>query len=394
MVKYEHCGIRPSKRKQCPITAGLERYGKCVARPERRLCHPARSDQEIGPLHELWRAGCGWQLCHPVDQLVQLDRAGEFSARNPRPEEVEQLKGRYIFGGVLYGHFGHFIVESLARLWAQDAEGVDAEAYIFTAKVSTFPQKSVEKLQKLAALLGLRLPIIVARVPTQVETLYVPAQGFGMNDLIEGSAAFRTFMNTHAGAGIEPTGDEKIYISRSKLPSDRGSLLGEYKLEEYLAAEGYDIFHPQRFPAEEQIARYKAARQIIAVDCSPLHMLGYVGHKDQSAAIILRRSMVIGDYLARQLQSFKGMDAYSIDCLLDDWILQPGSRPSRSSWGEIDFGALHAKLLASGHIQNPTPWPSLTQEERSAELERIEKMHEAKFRSYNEIKVIRNKSII
>ncbi|ADO42234.1 conserved hypothetical protein [Ketogulonicigenium vulgare Y25] len=312
----------------------------------------------------------------------------------PAPEEVEQLKGRYIFGGVLYGHFGHFIVESLARLWAQDAEGVDAEAYIFTAKVSTFPQKSVEKLQKLAALLGLRLPIIVARVPTQVETLYVPAQGFGMNDLIEGSAAFRTFMNTHAGAGIEPTGDEKIYISRSKLPSDRGSLLGEYKLEEYLAAEGYDIFHPQRFPAEEQIARYKAARQIIAVDCSPLHMLGYVGHKDQSAAIILRRSMVIGDYLARQLQSFKGMDAYSIDCLLDDWILQPGSRPSRSSWGEIDFGALHAKLLASGHIQNPTPWPSLTQEERSAELERIEKMHEAKFRSYNEIKVIRNKSII
>ena len=206
---------------------------------------------------------------------------------------------------------------------------------------------------------------------------------------IHGSEAFRGFINKHAGASIAPEGAEKLYISRSTLPRDRGSILGEYKLEEYLRAEGYDIFHPQRATPEEQIARYKAARLIIAEDCSPVHLLGYVGNSSQNVAVVLRRSMAIGAYLSRQLQVFKGMQATEIECLLDDWIPMPGKRPSRSSWGEIDFGRLQAALLASGHITGTTPWPSLTEDERAAELERVGKMHETTMESFKEIQAKR-----
>lgn len=301
-----------------------------------------------------------------------------------KPAEAKRLHGRYIFGGVLYGHFGHFIIESLARIWALDAEGVEADGILFTPKMVTFPESAIQKLQHLGSFLGMRLPILVAREPLQVDELYVPAQGIGMNDLIEGSDAFRSFINTHAGASIEPMGEEKLYISRSLLPRDRGSVLGEYKLEEYLREEGYDIFHPQRAKAEEQIARYKAARDIISVDCSPVHMLAYVGNANQNAAVILRRSMTIGFFLSRQLQIFKGMKAIEIDCLLDDWFPTPGHRPSRSSFGELDFGALHARLLASGHIKGRAPWPSLTEDERAAELARVEQVHGTTFRSYKD----------
>lgn len=300
------------------------------------------------------------------------------------PKEAKRMPGRYIFGGILYGHFGHFIVESLSRIWALDAEGVEADGFLFTPKNLSFAEQSVLKQQNLGALLGARLPFFVAREPVQVDEIYVPAQGFGMGDLLEGTAAFRTFIEKHAGTSIEPMGEEKLYISRSALPRDRGSVLGEYKLEQYLQEEGYHIFHPQRARAEEQIARYKAARQIVAVDCSPVHMLAYVGNANQSAAIILRRSMEIGAYLARQLQIFKGMKAEEIRCLVDDWFPLPGNRPSRSSWGELDFGALHAKLLASGHIKGTTPWPSLTEDERAAELARLELMHGTTFQSYKQ----------
>ena len=320
-----------------------------------------------------------------VEQSISWTTSTQRVNQAPKmPDTAKRLHGRYIFGGILYGHFGHFIVESLARIWALDAEGVEADGILFTPKVLTFAASSVLKQQHLASLLGARLPFVVAREPLQVDELYVPAQGFGMNDLIEGSSAFRSFINTHAGASIEPMGEEKLYISRSLLPRDRGSVLGEFKLEEYLREEGYDIFHPQRAKAEEQIARYKAAREIISVDCSPVHMLAYVGNANQNAAVILRRSMTIGLVLSRQLRIFKSMKAIEIDCLLDDWFPMPGHRPSRSSWGELDFGALHARLLASGHIKGRAPWPSLTGDERSAELARLEQVHGTTFRSYKE----------
>ncbi len=325
-----------------------------------------------------------------VEQSISWSSSTERVNQDPqKPAEVKRLAGRYIFGGVLYGHFGHFIVESLARMWALDAEGVEADGILFTPKAVGFPEKSVQKLHGLASLLGARLPFVVANEPLQVDELYVPVQGFGMKDLIVGSEAFRGFINKHAGASIAPEGAEKLYISRSALPRDRGSILGEYKLEEYLRAEGYDIFHPQRATPEEQIARYKAARLIIAEDCSPVHLLGYVGNSNQNVAVVLRRSMTIGAYLARQLQVFKGMQATEIECLLDDWIPMPGKRPSRSSWGEIDFGRLQAALLASGHITGTTPWPSLTEEERAAELERVGKMHETTMESFKEIQATR-----
>lgn len=321
-----------------------------------------------------------------VEQSISWTSSTQRVNQSPaKPESAKRLEGRYVFGGILYGHFGHFIVESLARIWALDAEGVQADGLLFTPKAIGFPEKAVKKLQALADHLGIRLPIVVAEEPLQVDELYVPAQGVGMNDLIEGSAAFRAYMNAHAGVLIEPKGGEKLYISRSELPRDRGSVLGEYRIEEYLRAEGYEIFHPQKATPAEQIARYKAARLIVAEDCSPVHLLGYVGNANQNVAVILRRSMAVGAYLSRQLRAFKGMQATEIQCLLDDWMPMPGSRPSRSSWGEVDFGKLHAALLASGHISGTTPWPSLSEEERAAELERVEKMHGTTFASFKDL---------
>ena len=113
--------------------------------------------------------------------------------------------------------------------------------------------------------------------------------------------------------------------------------------------------------------------------------MGYVGNSSQNTAVILRRSMAIGSYLSRQLRAFKGMQASEVECLLDDWIPMPGHRPSRSSWGEMDFGKLHAALLASGHITGKAPWPSLTESERAAEIERIEKKNDTTFASLKEV---------
>lgn len=296
--------------------------------------------------------------------------------------EILDLPGRYIFGGIYYGHFGHFIVESLARIWALDAVGEAVDGMIFTPKTPRITQHHVRHYRDLLTAFGVDLPIEIAHEVTRVENLHVPRQGFGMYDLIEGSSEFRDFINRHAGRNVPAEGPERLYVSRLLLPPHRGSILGEYKIEEYLAEEGYQMFHPQKASQNEQIARYRAARYVIGTDCSPLHLLGYVGDAGQKAAVLTRRSMEIGGFLVRQLQVFKNMQATEVNCLVNDWMPQPGSRPSRSSWGEVDFPRMHAQLLAAGMISNPTPWPALTRAERDAELTRLEETHETTFKPF------------
>ena len=293
--------------------------------------------------------------------------------------DMPTLRGRYIFGGIFYGHFGHFIVESLARLWAQDAVEGPIDGMIFTPKNPGFPEKSVLQLQGRAQALGLQVPLLVANEPTRVEYLCVPKQGFGMGELAGGSAAFRAFVNDHAGEDIPAKGNEKLYISRSDLPPFRGSILGEKRLENYLSAEGFDIFHPQRHSIDAQIARYKAAKLIISTDCSPLHLVGYVGHSEQRVVIVTRRSMEISDYLAQQLRVFKGIEVTIANCLVNDWMPQPGRRPSRTSFGEVDLAALQAHFLEYGFEEDTTPWETLNEADIQADLDRISATHETTF---------------
>lgn len=301
----------------------------------------------------------------------------------PGPQEIAPLPGSWLFGGILFGHFGHFLVESTTRLWALD--GVRAadpalRGIVFTPKAQHNTERVVEVQRPLLQALGAGgLEIVNATGPLRVERLHIPRQGFGMFDMIEGSRAFRDHIRRHAGQGIAPAGHERIYISRSRLPPQRGGLLGEALIEAWLAREGYEPFHPQLHSARAQIAQYKAARRIVTVDCTPLHLVGFVGDAGQKVAIINRRSMDLGQYFVRQLRRFRDIDAVEIGALVADWVPQPGTRPGRSSWGEVDLPGLGAELARHGMIADPGPWRPLTEAERAGDLARLEHSHKTVF---------------
>lgn len=299
--------------------------------------------------------------------------------------DLAQLHGTWMFGGTLYGHFGHFITESFARAWALDELRGKIDGVLFTPKQlpGNF-ENMIKALRPLMDALGLDMPVRCLTVPTRVEQLYVPRQGVGMSDLITGSSKFRNFVTANAGKGIEPAGAERIYISRSLLPAQRGGLIGESLLEGYLTEEGYQIFHPQKHPAPVQIAAYKAARDVITVDCSPLHLLAYVGNSSQRTAILTRRNMDYSADFVRQLEKFKGMTAFEVNTLVRDWVPGRSLRPGRGSFGEMDFPKTWQALSERGMISGKTPWPALTDQQRDADLQRINELHGMTFHPLDE----------
>lgn len=302
----------------------------------------------------------------------------------PDARDITDLPGTHMFAGISYGHFGHFITESMTRIWALDEVRDKIDGIIFTPKNQMKDNlRPFEVYSDLKDNLGLSgIPITCPAGPIRVEKLYVPKQGFGLGDLTGGSRKFRNYINTHAGVNIEPKGAEKIYISRSMLPPERGGILGEQKLEQYLIAEGYAIFHPQRETKLDQLAQYKAAEMIVSVDCSPLHLLGYVGNSRQRVAILRRRSMAFGELFSRQLSEFKGITSHLVDALVNDWLPENTNRPSRSSFGEVRLSEIYRMLREAGMITSETPWEDLTLEERNADLHRLEETHKLRFKPF------------
>lgn len=332
--------VRKGKPKP-PFAGAIAHLGRALVLPERK------GDAELA---------CG--VLKADGSYCELSRAWIRARKSTPPptllpgETITDLPGRYMFGGHCRAHFGHFLVETTARLWALDHIGGKLDGILFLpyrgddAGIS----KALAVQQPIFDLLGITVPVQCHPGVLRAEELFVPELGFGWLKMYSGSPAYRQFMCTRLSAAAEAEGGEKLYISRARLAPARGGILGESVIEENLARAGFEIFHPEQHPLAVQIARYKAARTIVALDGSALHLAAYVLPAEARVAIILRRSSAnVADYI-RQYQGFKGITPEVIDAIRADWISGDSTRADFRSVGELDFAALFDRLKALGHL--------------------------------------------
>lgn len=279
------------------------------------------------------------------------------------PAPTQTLPGRWVWGGVLWDHFGHFIVESTSRLWPLPDLKDEIDGIVFIPK----------RPQRDDVLLGFQrdfldqlvpgIPVRIAHTPTQVDHLIVPEQGFGLGQITAGSAAFRTTMAQHFARDIAPKGSKKLYISRSKINLKRGGILGETQLETWLAAEGYEVFHPEKHDIPTQIARYKAAETVVSCEGSALHLFGMTARPDQKVGIVLRRRSKATNLIVRHLKGFTGISPTTFDAVQRGWT--PAENAKQHKYvGELDMPQLQDLLLRDGFIDaGGATWKSLTDAE-------------------------------
>jgi hypothetical protein len=305
-----------------------------------------------------------------------LWRGRRLMVEPERPEPVAHLPGRWIWGGVLLNHFGHFLVESTSRLWAVDAVEGPVDGLVFTVKRETAEEAGQPVLQPFQRLffelLGIGMAVKILAEPTRVEQLEVPGQGFGLGEIARGTAPFRQFFQTRFARDIAAEGPEKLYISRSALGAGRGGVIGEEHIEQALEAAGYEVFHPQKASLPTQIARYKAARQIVALDGSALHMVAMVAGPGQQVGMIKRRDSAVSVSIVHHLSAFMGHPPAVFDQIVQDWVRSDRKRADRHSIGELNLAALGADLVAAGFLPAGTTIAGLSAEEVRAAVSAFE----------------------
>lgn len=281
----------------------------------------------------------------------------------PYPDVTAPLPGRWLWGGVLMEHFGHFLTESTGRLWAlQDIEAeIDGIVFLPERGFGSGETLALKSYQRdFFDLLGIRLPVRILTQATTIDKLDVPGPGFGIGPLLRGTELARAFFQARLGAGIEPVGSDRLYISRSRLDVRLGGVLGEKLLERCFADAGYEIYHPQDHSLRDQIARYRAARCIVGLDGSALHLVALVARKDQKVALIKRRKGSAPEGIERNLTGFMGHPPTVVDAITCSWVRSDRGRADNYSYGELDFTALSRKLVADGFLDATADWKGLS----------------------------------
>ena len=286
------------------------------------------------------------------------------------PEPADMLDGRYLFGGMFYGHFGHFITESTSRLWAANS---NYDGIVFTPKHASLTHFKKNHRQ-LFQLFGIDCPVLILGQPTGIRQVTVPGQGFGLGNIATGTTEFRNFLRNTLGR-IPANGPEKIYISRTRYAAS-GGLLGEAVLEENLRRSGYVAVFPEKMSWPEQLALYRGARKIISLDTSALHMAGMVADSNTEFAVILRRNNAEHHSMRLQLHAMTGNDPLLINSLVAEY-LQPGKASNHNSWGQADFAYIRDELQLNGYLAPGATWDIPSEETLKTDIVEAERRNGA-----------------
>ena len=171
-----------------------------------------------------------------------------------------------IWGGVLFDHFGHFLCESLNRLWYEVKHSDQKYPVVFICEKSRKISASVRSCLDLLGLTGDRL-ILIDR-PTRFSKIIVPEA----SSVLTGFYTEEFVLPFHAIAEkVAPLPYEKVYFSRRKLKGGI-KIYGEDRLEKVFKANGYKIVYPEKISLNEQIAYVKGAKEIACVMGSATHL--------------------------------------------------------------------------------------------------------------------------
>lgn len=288
---------------------------------------------------------------------------------------LKRLTGRWLYGGMLYDHFGHLLVESTSRFWAlaHIIGPIDGIVYIPKERAHATQESTVKNQQFLSNLLGVPLRIMALEEPTQVDMLIIAKQGFGLEEMAKGTPEFREFAHENFFNKVLPEGSDKIYISRSKLDPSFGRYLGERQIEAFCAAEGYRVFHPQLHSIEDQVAQYKNAKYIIGSDGSSFHLAAFFLQLDAKVAVIKRRYGHHHTYFTNQIEAFAKIKPQVIDAVNPIIYAQTQhtKRQSSSTYTTLDLDRMLRKLTKRGYFSGNIKPPKISQKVLEQERQKI-----------------------
>ena len=220
--------------------------------------------------------GSSWQGGVDVDKVPIFGRL----LKNQSPIDIarpiedtsepgKHLQGNFLWAGPLYDHFGHFMVDSIHRLWAYEPNLHNGVLFAALGNVAlnTFMADTLR-------ILGIGADqVFVIREPTNVERVEIVEPG---SHLGHGpSDWYLTFLrklevNKELINLRDATSTRRVFFGRKHLRS--GVVLGEAYFSEKLQSNGFTVIQPEEHSITQQMQIVGGAEQIVFTEGSAVYI--------------------------------------------------------------------------------------------------------------------------
>ena len=178
--------------------------------------------------------------------------------------------------GINFAHYGHFLLETLSRLWPYAGTPVDDRQFLFHSGCEFDAIR--EPNRPMLGILGLNnenLLNLNGKGPVLIRELHVPDPTFVIRTAAH-TFHKRVFDVIREGLGIPggQTTKQPLYLSRAGYTAGRSAkrqVIGEDILEQYLEAAGCRIMRPENHSIIEQITAVEQHETLVGFIGSALH---------------------------------------------------------------------------------------------------------------------------
>jgi hypothetical protein len=191
-----------------------------------------------------------------------------FAADLPPATRSDQRS--VVYAGHLSHHFGHFILESLSRLWF--ASQYPERPIVWACRPEPIPPAWHGWQRQILDVLGIRNEVLLLTEPTRFRSVDVPQPGYRVKDFF--SRQHADFLAAYPARARDP--DLRVWLSRSGTTSEYNSLHAD-RLEQQLAAHGWTIVQPETLPIVEQLELLATAGRVAGEQGSAFHLLVLLG---------------------------------------------------------------------------------------------------------------------
>lgn len=232
-----------------------------------------------------------------------IDKHGSFVTLSANPgriggmyplESAETRNETVVFCGYLYQHWGHFLVESTARLWYFLKQDPTVDKYVFFLD-ENIPRSIDGNFREFLELLGIWDKTEFIAHPVRYRKVIVPEPAYLCMQYW--SEEYITVFNTVAQHVVPDSSwakPDRIFFTRSHFAKNSGYEFGMDALDHFFQKNGFAVLAPEKMSLSQMIFTIRNAQTVATISGTLPHnmLFGNSGQK----LVILERLVINVDH--------------------------------------------------------------------------------------------------
>jgi hypothetical protein len=198
--------------------------------------------------------------------------------RNRDFADIEYFDDDVVFIGALSKHYGHFILEGLARIWFYlDAKNLKFKC-VYISEIGPDLFLDIFKLLKIDPHRMQRI-----EVPTKFRKVLIPEPSIRLSDYYH-QKYYETVSRIRDSVPAQSY--NKVFFSKEGISNSRA--VGEDIIQSVFESNGYLVFHPEKMSMYEKISILRGAKIFVASSGTNVHNSVFL--EDNCDCVCLNRS--------------------------------------------------------------------------------------------------------